>query len=81
MIFPKMNETVTGTITAINDIFATVRIDTYDKDGLMLLSNISRIRIRDVNRHIRVGQQDHFRVIRVDETTGYIDLSMKQNEM
>jgi translation initiation factor 2 subunit 1 len=45
--------------------------------GIILLSNLSRKRIRSVNKHVRVGKIEVLQVLRVDAEKGYIDLSKK----
>jgi len=49
-----------------------------DIEGMILLSELSRRRIRSINKLIRVGRQECVVVIRVDQTKGYIDLSKRR---
>ena len=46
--------------------------------GMILLSELSRRRIRSINKLIRVGNIETVIVIRVDEAKGYIDLSKRR---
>ena len=46
--------------------------------GMILLSELSRRRIRSVNKLIRVGRNECVVVIRVDKDKGYIDLSKRR---
>lgn len=47
-------------------------------EGMILLSELSRRRIRSINRLIRVGRNEVAMVIRVDKDKGYIDLSKRR---
>mgnify|MGYP000512926751 CR=1 FL=1 len=46
--------------------------------GMILLSELSRRRIRSINKLIRVGRNECVVVIRVDRDKGYIDLSKRR---
>ncbi|OZC07781.1 SPFH/Band 7/PHB domain protein [Onchocerca flexuosa] len=50
----------------------------YGYEGMILLSELSRRRIRSVNKLIRVGRNECVVVIRVDKEKGYIDLSKRR---
>ena len=45
---------------------------------MILLSELSRRRIRSINKLIRVGRTEPVVVIRVDKDKGYIDLSKRR---
>lgn len=45
---------------------------------MILLSELSRRRIRSINKLIRVGRNECVVVIRVDKNKGYIDLSKRR---
>ena len=45
---------------------------------MILLSELSRRRIRSINKLIRVGRSECVVVIRVDKDKGYIDLSKRR---
>ena len=49
-----------------------------DIEGMILMSELSRRRIRSVNKLIRVGRIECVLVLRVDEEKGYIDLSKRR---
>lgn len=50
----------------------------FAAEGMILLSELSRRRIRSVNKLIRVGRNECVVVIRVDKEKGYIDLSKRR---
>jgi transcriptional accessory protein Tex/SPT6 len=45
---------------------------------MILLSELSRRRIRSINKLLRVGKNEVVMVIRVDKEKGYIDLSKRR---
>ena len=47
-------------------------------EGMVLLSELSRRRIRSINKLIKVGRDEVVMVIRVDKEKGYIDLSKRR---
>lgn len=47
-------------------------------EGMILLSELSRRRIRSINKLIRVGRTEIVVVMRVDKEKGYIDLSKRR---
>ncbi|KAG5895531.1 hypothetical protein JTB14_010675 [Gonioctena quinquepunctata] len=58
---------------------AYVRLLEYNNiEGMILLSELSRRRIRSINKLIRVGKTEPVVVIRVDKEKGYIDLSKRR---
>jgi len=58
---------------------AYVKLLEYDNiEGMILLSELSRRRIRSVQKLIRVGRNEVVVVMRVDPDKGYIDLSKRR---
>lgn len=58
---------------------AYVKLLEYDDiDGMILLSELSRRRIRSIQKLIRVGRNEVVVVLRVDKDKGYIDLSKRR---
>jgi len=57
----------------------SVKLLEYDNiDGMILLSELSRRRIRSIQKLIRVGRNEVVVVLRVDKEKGYIDLSKRR---
>lgn len=76
--FPEEGELVIARVESVTDICAHVSLIEYSNaTGIVLLSNLSRKRIRSVAKHIRVGKCEYLRVLRVDQAKGYIDLTKK----
>jgi len=66
-------------VRSIEEMGAYVSLLEYDNiEGMILLSELSRRRIRSINKLIRVGKQEVCMVLRVDKEKGYIDLSKRR---
>ncbi|KAI8331956.1 eukaryotic translation initiation factor 2 alpha subunit-domain-containing protein [Chlamydoabsidia padenii] len=77
--FPQVDDVVMVNVRQIADMGAYVRLLEYgDREGMILLSELSRRRIRSVQKLIRVGRNEVVVVLRVDEEKGYIDLSKRR---
>ncbi|RCH84749.1 hypothetical protein CU098_004864 [Rhizopus stolonifer] len=77
--FPKVDDVVMVNVRQIADMGAYVKLLEYgDREGMILLSELSRRRIRSVQKLIRVGKDEVVVVLRVDEEKGYIDLSKRR---
>lgn len=74
--YPEVNDLVMVTVKRIAEMGAYVSLMEYNNiEGMVLLSELSRRRIRSVQRLIRVGKTEVVVVLRVDKDKGYIDLS------
>jgi len=77
--FPEVEDVVMCSVRSIADMGAYVDLLEYkDIEGMILLSELSRRRIRSINKLIRVGRSECVVVIRVDKDKGYIDLSKRR---
>eukprot|EP00915_Cephaloidophora_sp_WS-2016_P001742 GHVH01002387.1.p1 GENE.GHVH01002387.1~~GHVH01002387.1.p1 ORF type:complete len:344 (-),score=62.90 GHVH01002387.1:56-1087(-) len=77
--FPELEELVLARITNIESMGAYAELLEYgNKEGMLLLSELSKRRFRSVNKLIKVGRVEYVMVIRVDQDKGYIDLSKKR---
>jgi len=77
--YPEVDEVVMVNVRAIADMGAYVHLLEYNNiEGMILLSELSRRRIRSINKLIRVGRTEPVVVIRVDKDKGYIDLSKRR---
>lgn len=67
------------TVRHIAEMGAYVSLLEYNNiEGMILLSELSRRRIRSINKLIRVGRHEVVMVLRVDKEKGYIDLSKRR---
>lgn len=77
--FPEVDDVVMVQVTSIADMGAYVELLEYNSiEGMVLLSELSRKRIRSITRIIKVGRQEPVMVLRVDKDKGYIDLSKRR---
>mmetsp|Transcript_8533 Transcript_8533/g.22046 ORF Transcript_8533/g.22046 Transcript_8533/m.22046 type:complete len:318 (-) Transcript_8533:187-1140(-) len=77
--FPEVDECVMVQVRSIAEMGAYVALLEYENiEGMILLSELSRRRIRSINKLIRVGKQEVCMVLRVDKEKGYIDLSKRR---
>ena len=66
----------------MNDDGAYVKLLEYnDREGLILATNTTRKRVRNVRKLLRVGTQDIMQVIHIDKEGGFIDLSKRTIQM
>eukprot|EP00484_Ammonia_sp_Unknown_P030829 CAMPEP_0197053730 /NCGR_PEP_ID=MMETSP1384-20130603/27915_1 /TAXON_ID=29189 /ORGANISM="Ammonia sp." /LENGTH=306 /DNA_ID=CAMNT_0042486671 /DNA_START=110 /DNA_END=1030 /DNA_ORIENTATION=- len=77
--YPEVDDLVVVQVKSIVDMGAYCSLLEYNEiEGMILMSELSRRRIRSVNRLIRVGRQEIVAVLRVNKEKGYIDLSKKR---
>lgn len=77
--YPDPEEVVMVNVTDIGEMGAYVTLLEYDNiEGMILLSELSRRRIRSINKLVRVNRTEVVMVIRVDKEKGYIDLSKRR---
>lgn len=77
--YPNLEEVVMVNVRSIADLGAYVTLMEYNNiEGMILLSELSRRRIRSVNKLIRVNRNEVVMVLRVDQEKGYIDLSKRR---
>lgn len=69
--FPEIEDVVMVNVSSIADMGAYVHLLEYNSiEGMILLSELSRRRIRSINKLIRVGRNECVVVIRVDKDKG-----------
>lgn len=77
--YPEVDELVVVKVKNIAEMGAYCDLLEYNNiEGLILMSELSRRRIRSVNKLIRVGRQEIVLVLRVNKEKGYIDLSKRR---
>jgi translation initiation factor 2 subunit 1 len=77
--YPEIESVVMVNVRNIADMGAYVSLLEYNNiEGMILLSELSRRRIRSINKLIRVGRNEVVMVLRVDQEKGYIDLSKRR---
>ncbi len=77
--FPESGEYVIVTISNINPNSAFARLDEYkNKSGMIHISEVASTWIRDIRKYLSVGNKKVAKVISVDRSKGYINLSLKR---
>ncbi|CAN8062757.1 unnamed protein product [Agarophyton chilense] len=77
--FPEPDDVVMVQVKEIQDMGGYVHLLEYNNcQGMIMLSELSRRRIRSVNKLLKVGRQEVAAVVRVDKQKGYIDLSKRR---
>ncbi|KAK7207284.1 eukaryotic translation initiation factor 2 alpha subunit [Myxozyma melibiosi] len=77
--YPEVDDLVVVNVRQIAEMGAYVKLLEYDNiEGMILLSELSRRRIRSIQKLIRVGRNEVVVVLRVDKEKGYIDLSKRR---
>ncbi len=66
--FPEVDDVVMVRVKNVAEMGAHVNLLEYNnKDGMILLSALSRLLIRSINKLIRVGREECVVVLRVDK--------------
>ncbi len=76
--WPEVGDLVMGTVETVTDYGAYVKLDEYDKRGLLHISEISSSWIRNIRDFVREGQKVVLKVLRVNVEKGHIDLSLRR---
>lgn len=77
--FPEPDDVVMVLVKEIQEMGGYVHLLEYNNtQGMIMLSELSRRRIRSVNKLLKVGRQEVAAVVRVDQEKGYIDLSKRR---
>jgi len=76
--WPEIGDLVVATVEQVTDFGAYVKLDEYDKKGLLHISEVSSSWIRNIRDFIREGQKVVLKVLRVDAEKGHIDLSLRR---
>lgn len=77
--YPEVESVVMVNVRNIAEMGAYVSLMEYDNiEGMILLSELSRRRIRSIHKLIRVNRTEVVMVLRVDPEKGYIDLSKRR---
>ncbi len=77
--YPKEGMLVVVQVNSVNELGAYVSLVEYDNlEGLILLSDVSRKRIRAVSKLLRIGRIEICEVLRVNPLKGQVDLSKKK---
>lgn len=76
--WPEVGDLVIATIERITDYGAYVRLDEYNKEGLLHVSEVASRWVRNIRDYIRENQKLVLKVLRVHADKGQIDLSRRR---
>ena len=77
--YPTVEDVAIVLVKEIIEMGAYVHLLEFDNtEGMLMISEISRRKIRSLNKLIKVGKTEAVMIIRVDYEKGYIDVSKRQ---
>jgi len=76
--WPEVGDLVIATVIRITDYGAYVRLDEYDKEGLLHVSEVASRWVRNIRDYVREGQKVVLKVLRVKPDKGQVDLSRRR---
>ncbi len=76
--FPEENEILICSVTKVLPHSVFVRIEEYDKSGMIHISEISPGRIRNIRDYVKEGKVIICKVLRINREKGHIDLSLRR---
>lgn len=76
--WPEIGDLVLATVENVTVYGAYVKLDEYDKKGLLHISEISSSWIRNIRDFVREGQKVVLKVLRVNVEKEHIDLSLRR---
>jgi translation initiation factor 2 subunit 1 len=76
--WPEFGDLVIATIEKVTDYGAYVKLEEYDKQGLLHISEIANARIRRIRDYVKENQKMVLKVIRVEVEKGHINLSLRR---
>ena len=66
-----------GKVSGIQSFVAFVALEGENTQGLVHISEVSNTYVKDINEFLQVGQEVEVKVIKVDEASNKISLSMR----
>ena len=70
--YPKLDDVVMVNVRSIAEMGSYVSLLAYNNiEGMIMLSELTRRRIRSINKLVRIGRNECVAVIRVDEEKGW----------
>lgn len=73
----EVGQTIKGKVTGVQSFGAFVALDDKNTQGLVHISEVSNTFVKDINDYLKVGQEVEVKVIKVDETSKKISLSIR----
>jgi len=76
--FPEEQELLLCTVKSVHHHSVFVKLDEYDKTGLIHISEIAPGRIRNIRDYVAEGKKVVCLVLRINKEKGHIDLSLRR---
>ena len=76
--WPEVGDLVIATVVKITSYGAYVRLDEYNKEGLLHVSEVASRWVRNIRDYVREGQKVVLKVLRVQPDKGQVDLSRRR---
>lgn len=76
--FPEEDEVLFGIVDRIAGTSVFVKLEDYNKEGVISFSEVAPGRIRNIRDYVRIGQKIVVKVLRVNRETAHIDLSLRR---
>ena len=76
--FPEDGELVICTVGKVHFHTVFVKLDEYDKQGVIHISEVSPGRIRNIRDYVKEGKKVICKVLRINKERGHIDLSLRR---
>lgn len=76
--FPNVDDFLLVTVDRILGTSVFVKLEEYNKEGVINFSEIAPGRIRNIRDYVKPGQKIVCKVLRVDPAKGHIDLSLRR---
>jgi translation initiation factor 2 subunit 1 len=76
--WPEVGDLVIATVVRVTDYGAYVRLDEYNKEGLLHVSEVASRWVRNIRDYVREGQKVVLKVLRVHAEKGHVDLSRRR---
>jgi translation initiation factor 2 subunit 1 len=76
--WPELGELVITSVSRITNYGVYVKLDEYDKEGFLHISEISSSWVRNIRDYVHDGEKVVLKVLRVDPEKQHIDLSLRR---
>jgi translation initiation factor 2 subunit 1 len=76
--FPELDELVICIVKKIIGTSVFLHIENYNKEGVMIFSEVSPGRIRNLRSYVAPNKKIVCKILRIDRKTGHIDLSLRR---
>jgi translation initiation factor 2 subunit 1 len=76
--WPEEGEIVISTVENITRYGVYLRLDEYDKEGFLHISEISSSWVKNIRNHLREKQKVALKVLRVDPERNQVDVSLRR---